>query len=268
MAQLFRKNIPATSEANERQHMSRSDEEIIEEIDRRLLYRYGWPKTMPILPVQTSSVPSQLDPITPQVRTKIQDILDAQRRQGMGLSPTFPISPDKSINVLHRGPGPNKEKYPVTLVMTTHDAISEHWWANVIPALREACDLRLPVEILQAESLFAMNDNKAPGRRLTMQDFGSNVSLGASCCIQGASNSTPLGGLFKVQFPGKTSATLAGLTNHHVIRTAALDKEVGLTSPLPPDHRIANECRIVINSPSDADTASCIELIVEQTNTG
>jgi hypothetical protein len=38
--------------AKERRAMSRSDEEIIDELDVRLGYRMGWPKPLPVLPVK------------------------------------------------------------------------------------------------------------------------------------------------------------------------------------------------------------------------
>jgi hypothetical protein len=37
-----------------RRVMSRSDEEIIDEVDLRLGYRMGWPRPLPVLPRETN----------------------------------------------------------------------------------------------------------------------------------------------------------------------------------------------------------------------
>ena len=64
--------------------MSRSDEEIIDEIDVRLGYRMGWPKPLPVLPVKQVPVVGESEYVDKfaSVSRGIQAILDAERIDG------------------------------------------------------------------------------------------------------------------------------------------------------------------------------------------
>src|SRR5436190_4378165 len=73
--------VPSSDKGKNRRFPSRSDEEVLEEMDVRLDYRIGWPKPLPVLPLQLTAVndESKFLPNSEAVRTYIRDVLDAQR---------------------------------------------------------------------------------------------------------------------------------------------------------------------------------------------
>jgi hypothetical protein len=70
--------------AKERRIMSRSDQEIIDELDVRLPYRMGWPKPLPVLPVRQTPILGETEYAAKfsSVARGFQAILDAERIHG------------------------------------------------------------------------------------------------------------------------------------------------------------------------------------------
>ncbi|PGH04336.1 hypothetical protein AJ79_07116 [Helicocarpus griseus UAMH5409] len=99
----------------------------------------------------------------------------------------------QSINVFNRGPGLTIDECPKTLVVHVWDANNEYWWARIVPALEEACERKLQVEILQAEELFSSEADTT-----MIDELGPNLSLGARCGVEGGLSSGTLGPYLKL----------------------------------------------------------------------
>lgn len=67
--------------AKNRRFLSRSDEEILDEIDARVDHRMGWPKPLPVLPLNLITIYDEAKyiPNLGEVREAIRNILDTQR---------------------------------------------------------------------------------------------------------------------------------------------------------------------------------------------
>lgn len=61
--------------------MSRSDEEILDEVDLRLAYRIGWPEPLPVLPVRLTRIFDEAEFISDfeDVKRAIRTICDSER---------------------------------------------------------------------------------------------------------------------------------------------------------------------------------------------
>ncbi len=65
-------------------------------------------------------------------------------------------------------------------------------------------------------------DVYAASRRLTMDAFSGHLSMGSSCGIRAVADGGTLGGVIDLKWEDGRISTL-GVSNHHVIRTPALD---------------------------------------------
>ena len=111
----------------------------------------------------------------------------------------------------------------MTVVVNAWDAISDAWWDNIIPNTRAACSGNMKVQLLQAENLQSTDrDVSAAARGLRMDAFSGHISMGSSGGIRGMAGGGTLGGVINFKWEDGGISTL-GVSNHHVIRTPALD---------------------------------------------
>lgn len=101
--------------------MIRSDEEIMEEIDTRNVYRYGFPAPIPLMPVATYSAPWWSEVVQPHLRG-IRTILGSQRVD------------TETIQVVSRANGGEEESIP-TLCVTANEGKGN--WFHAIKEIRK-----------------------------------------------------------------------------------------------------------------------------------
>ncbi|EDN03154.1 predicted protein [Histoplasma mississippiense (nom. inval.)] len=275
MATVSLTQPPTFSEvARKRRLMSRSDEEIEDNIDIRIQYRTGWPK-LAHLPLRTV-YEGNPDAFFPDRQTHISQIITILRAQ------QIPIS---SISVVYRVPygGDNSNKLDettATLLVTTFPdgdynsfvaarEIRKYLNSHEIHVLIEIIDERalkpsvFPILPSDKELISIWNERLKQTTIDILKASCLKVISITSCGPIGGTWTGSMGGPVRLEKGGEDMGVF-GLSNHHVVRSDSLEAVTENNTPLRPTHSSVKSMSFLITSQSDRDT----DLILQTTEAG